>query len=355
MGPLRPGNCRALVSTLVALLASVGVNLHAQAGATTLQSCTDAATRIVVARAVERIDDSARGRTQLRFVVEEVLRGSRAPSLVTLEEASGAACGRALFAVVPGVRRILFLDGSADTPRLVRLGARAVPDADRATVEHVDGLVRTANNPAARRRLLVDALDDLRPRIRDDAARALAATPALGTAGGSDAARLLAALDRAFEDPSIDPTPLWIAATRCDPQATLGRLCDGYLHTSRNEILSLLEGALLAGPAESLADCLVPALAHEGADVAARRAAVLLRQLGPSSARSRIARALLASSDRGIAVQAAEVLLDDATPDAWLHAMVAPDVLRDAARAHSTAAPAAPPTRWRSIDPERLR
>ena len=66
--------------TALATLAAVAPCLHAQAGATTLQACTDAAIRIVVGRAVERSDDTTLGRTQVRFVVEQVLRGDPTPS-----------------------------------------------------------------------------------------------------------------------------------------------------------------------------------------------------------------------------------------------------------------------------------
>jgi hypothetical protein len=186
-----------LAQSLV-LLACVGA-IAAQEQATTLAEACRRADTVAIVEVVAATDPSPEWH-RLVLRVDERLAGA-APAQVAVLEPAGACCGRSLFALGVGDRRLVFLSrvGNAWHPFA---GDRGVLPAEPELVEHVRGLL-AAGDPAAKGRLLARALADTNPRIARDAALALAAEPelALGPAEDEQVAAALRALLTARSHP----------------------------------------------------------------------------------------------------------------------------------------------------------
>ncbi|MBI5850055.1 MAG: hypothetical protein HZB39_03310 [Planctomycetes bacterium] len=173
----------------------------AQRGATTLAALADRADAVVVVRVlfVDEREDTGR---RVVFATTRTLAGE-IPARFTLDEPGAAGCGRALFGLVPNAGCIAFLRRDGDAWRLLATDTRALPTLEPGLVAHVTDLLG-ARDAAARRASLVAALAAASPRIRADAALALAVAPSTELLGVAERENVRVALARALDEPGDD-------------------------------------------------------------------------------------------------------------------------------------------------------
>jgi hypothetical protein len=296
--------CTLLVPALAAALA-------AQQQATTLADLAARASVIAVATAL-RFADPSPDTSRIVFRCDEVLRGAAGPEFAVSEPA-GRCCGRALPAIAPGDRVLLFLQGSG--PLLLPLGGdRAAMPADAELVAHVRALLQ-APDAASTTRLLLQALQSQQPRVRADAELALPARPAFA-AGAADREALLAALADELHRGSTRAPALAAAAVRFGGAPALPPLIDLYLGAAADDQATALRRVLLAAEPAARTDALLGRTL--GDDVRRLRACELL-QMAPDPAALPLLDALLQpGSTPRIALAAAEALLAAGVPAASL-------------------------------------
>lgn len=320
--------CTLLVPVLAAALS-------AQQQATTLADLASRASVIAVATAL-RFADPSPDESRIVFRCDELLRGPAGPEFAVSEPA-GRCCGRALPAIAPGDRVLLFLQGSA--PVLLPLGGdRAAMPADAELVAHVRALLQ-APDAGSTTRLLLQALQSQQPRVRADAELALPARPAFA-ADAADRQALLQALADELRHSSTRAPALAAAALRFGGAPALPPLLDLYLGAAADDQASALRRVLLAAGPAARTDALLGASLGGalGDDVRRLRACELL-QAAPDPAALPLLDALLQpGSTPRIALAAAEALLAAGVPAASL-AGRAPEPVLALARQRRGAAP----------------
>lgn len=227
-----------LAQSLV-LLACVGA-IAAQEQATTLAEACRRADTVAIVEVVAATDPSPEWH-RLVLRVDERLAGA-APAQVAVLEPAGACCGRSLFALGVGDRRLVFLSrvGNAWHPFA---GDRGVLPAEPELVEHVRGLL-AAGDPAAKGRLLARALADTNPRIARDAALALAAEPELALGPAEDEQVAAALRSAVIAGLTTTPNLLDVAMRRGTP-ALLDAAFEAYLAAPRDDQAAALRGGLV--------------------------------------------------------------------------------------------------------------
>jgi hypothetical protein len=312
-----------LAAVLCTVLSSTG--LPAQQQATTLADLAGRAGVIAVATALRSADPSP-DESRIVFRSDELLRGAPGPEFAVSEPA-GRCCGRALPAIAPGDRVLLFLQGTG--PVLHPLGGdRAAMPADAELLVHVRALL-AAPDDAAKTRLLLQALQSQQARVRADAELALPARPAFA-ALPADREALFAALADELRRGSTRAPALAAAAVRFCGEAALPPLLDLYLGTAADDQASALRRALLAAEPAARTNAL---LGQALGDDARRLRACELLQAAPDAAALPLLDALLRpGSTPRIALAAAEALLAAGAPASSLAGRAPEPVLELALR-----------------------
>lgn len=311
----------------------------AQDQATTLLAAARRADVVVRATVTAATDPSPEWH-RLQFTAAEVLKGSIGGQFVLLEPA-GACCGRSLFALQVGDRRLLFLErrGAALHPFG---GSRGVVADEPAVVAHVAALLAAEHDDAAAA-LLAGALAHEEPRIADDAAHALAAMPRLHLPPPARAA-VIAALQADVQRGATRAASLADVAVRVADAPLLDALLPTYLDAARADQATLLRRALgRCDPAEVVVR--LPQFVAD--DARALRAAELLLDLPATAAAPALERLLQAHPHPRVQLRVAEGLLAAGRSRSQLTGRVPAPVLDVAARRHES------PRRFRAIDPER--
>ena len=311
-------------ASLLFVASLLHVAAPAQDQATTLLAMGRAAAVVVRAQVLAAEDPSPEWHV-MRFSTVEVLKGTVGAQFV-LREGAGACCGHSLFAMQPGDRCLLFL---ARTGPLLHPfgGARGVLADETPVVMHVRELL-AATSDAQRAPLLVRGLQHEAPRVRDDAAHALAGLPQLQLSA-SDRATAAATLASLLQQRSTAAAPLVQALVRLRGQA-LDDLLPLYLTLERDDQAALLRDALVRAPAGLVTERLP--MFSGGQGTAPLRAAELLAEL-PADAAAPGLRILLRSTDSPHAqLRAAEALLAAGVPDTEIAPFVPAAVMRLANR-----------------------
>lgn len=231
------------MNRLRCLLASLGLVFAAptpaQDQATTLLGLLRAADAVVAAEVTAATDPSPDWH-RLVFQTLTTVRGPAPESFVILEPA-GACCGRSLFALHVGDRRLLFLRRQGATWHL-QGAARGVLPFTTEVVAHVQAL-RDATDERALTHLLTQSLAHAEPRIADDAAHALAARPRLVLAPG-DREAVVTAMQQALLLGSTNLCALVDVAARAADPATTDALLLAYLDAERDDQAAVLRSAI---------------------------------------------------------------------------------------------------------------
>ncbi|MCA8973346.1 MAG: hypothetical protein KDC98_01425 [Planctomycetes bacterium] len=267
---MRPLHSILPVAVLVATAA-------AQDQATTLAAACDRADLVVTATVVRATDPSPQWH-RMEWRVDQALKGDPGAEFSLLEPA-GACCGRSLFALAVGDRRLLFLTRTGRTLHPFG-GSRGVVPTTVALTDHVRRLL-AATTTAGRTALLARSLDAAEPRIAHDAAHALAAMPTLDL-GGDDRDRACAALRLALTRGQTTAASLIEVIARTADITTLDEVLPIYLAETRDDRARMLRQGLARVQPELLADRLPAHLA--GDRHRELRAAELLRQAGGQTA-----------------------------------------------------------------------
>jgi hypothetical protein len=225
----------------------------AQDQATTLAALATDSVHVAHARVVSRVEDQ---RVRVMFRTLDVIAGEPTDTFV-LHEPLGAACGRALVGLAPGAGYLVFL---GDDRRLVAPTPRAIVRPEPGLEIHVRALRAAGNDGQLRSRLLVQGLDSPSPRVRADAALALAICPGLENVSRETVIALRHHLGAALEsDDLASGIPLLNAASRI----------------GHPEILDDLLHHWIRGRSSRTAPFLRRAIRRFGPDVVANRVRVL--------------------------------------------------------------------------------
>jgi hypothetical protein len=322
--------------SLIACALAAGA--RAQDQATTLLAEVRGADVVVRAQVTVASEPSPDWR-RLQFTTELVLAGD-APATFAVLEPAGACCGRSLFALEVGDRRLLFLRRTGSTWHALG-GARGVVPAEPAIVAHVQQLLE-APNAAALAHLLAQSLDHDEPRIADDAADALAALPQLSLAA-ADRAAVGAALQRSLAHRTTRCAPLADVAARLHDDGSVDALLDGYFAAEHDDQARLLRGALCRCATATLPARLAARLDEQRAP----RAAELLLALPAGDARTVLGNLLERVAQPRVQLCVAQALLANGADGRALAAHFPTPVLELATRRQQQ------PRRFRAIDPER--
>lgn len=299
--------------------------LPAQQQATTLWHLAARADAVVVAEAVGASDPSPEWH-RVEFASVETLKGTAGERFSLLEPA-GRCCGHALFAVEPGRRYVLFLERRGPTLHPLA-GDRGVETDSVELVAHVRALL-SAPDATSEAGELAAGVAAAHPRIAQDAALALAASPALPTtARARDTVR--EALAASALQPNTALPALAAVVARFDPAHAADELVPFYLAAGTDDaalaIARVLEGTPAADLARALAD---EPLSEERAFL---RAADLMARR-PDPATLPVLQSMLAHAKRPrTSLAAAEALLAQGTSPAALQGRVAAPVLELAVR-----------------------
>lgn len=306
--------------------------------ATTLLALARGADAVVCAQVVAATDPSPEWR-RLQLTTETALAGAAPASFAVLEPA-GACCGRSLFALQPGDRRLLFLRRAGATWHPLG-GARGVVPNEPALVAHVQQLLAAAND-AALAHLLAQGLAHDEPRIADDAAHALAARPQLALTP-ADRAAVAVALQTSLARRTARSAPLADVAARLGDDQSVDALLTGYLDAAPDDQARLLRDALRR--------CTSPALPARLAlhldERRALRAAELLLALPAGDAQTVLGNLLQRTAQPRVQLLVAQALLASGAAGQALAARFPAPVLELAARRDRE------PRRFRTIDPDR--
>lgn len=310
----------------------------AQEQATTLAAACDRSDVVVLAT-VTAVADPSPAWHRLVWRTDEVLAGQIGATLTLLEPA-GACCGRSLFALGLGDRRLLFLRRAGQTLHPFG-GSRGVVVPTAGILAHARALL-AAPAPAARAALLAASLGHAEPRVALDAAHALAAMPALEL-GPPALRRVRDALTLAVRRGLTSAAPLLDVTVRTADPALLDTALALYLEEPRRGSARLLRRGLARAEPALLTGRLP---AHLRGDPAAElRAAELLRAMPGHHGEAALS-ALLASTDcPRVQLCAAEGLLAAGRPARALRASVPAAVLELAERRVAA-------VRFRSIRPD---
>lgn len=325
---------------LTALLLAPLALAPAQEQATTLLAACRTAD-VVVCATVVRATDPSPDWHRLEFTVDRQLAGAPLAAFALLEPA-GPCCGRSLFALLPGDRRLLFLRRVGATLHPFG-GDRGVLPATPELEAHVQALLATTD-AAATARLLAHALASTERRIGDDAAHALAVLPNLQLPS-AERALVVQALTAAVDAKSTRAPALVDVAVRQQDPAVLDALLPLYLRTPASDHAELLRKGLVRCEATEVGQRLPLHLADD--DTQRVRAAELLSHLPAHVAAAPLQQLLQGSPSPRVQLAAAEALLAAGTASARLAPDVPEPVLDLAARRQAAR------KRFRTIDPYR--
>ncbi len=322
---------RHLLGSMLAVGVTAG--LAAQQQASTVFALQQRAPIVVAATALEATDPSPEWH-RLSFRSDEVLRGAPG-AMFELREPAGRCCGRALFTLVPGATYLLFLE-RGDHGLAMLAGDRGAIALTPPLFAHVRALLANGTDPAASARVLAAALDHPEPRVRDDAAMALATLTGLRR-DPIVHARVLAALTAQLPMPTTRLPSLAIAAARTDPVDAAATLVPIYLDAASPDAVRTLLPVLLQLPATSLGN----AIAGNGptTEPALVRALELLARTPAPANLPLLDRLLTTANTPRVALAAAEALLAHGRSVATLRGQVPPAVLDLAERRHGIAPP----------------
>ena len=295
---------------LLPLLLSLVTPLATQDEASTLARLTDRADAIAVVRALTLRDVNG-PLLGVVFATQRVLHGE-VPGTFELREPVQRGCGRALFGVLPGAAHLAFLRRHEGGWQLVHSGARALPALEPQLVPHVESLLR-ASDPARRARLLGAALASETPRIRTDAALALAHQPGLEGLAAELAGPVALALAPALRQHDPAAASLVTAAVRTHSAPALELLVGEYLAGRLGALAPLALAAAPAIDAAHAADLVSRALPQDSAGQ--QRALTLLAEVPGQAARSGLLALARSLPDDAACVRAAALALQSGVPD----------------------------------------
>lgn len=314
--------------------------MSAQDQATTLLSACRSADVIVSATVAQATDPSPDWH-RLQFTTDLQLKGANLPTF-TLLEPSGPCCGRSLFALQVGERRLFFLRRIGAALHPVG-GARGVLPVVPEVVHHVQALL-TAPDEATVARLLARSLAAGESRIADDAALALAALSQFSLPA-SERALVVTALQTAAAQHSTRTAALVEVAVRHPDATMLDTLLPTYLSTKADGQARLMRRALARCTAATVIERLPLHLGDH--DDAMLRAAELLSTLPIAEARAPLEQLLRRTNCPRVQLCASEGLLAGGTAAATLANSVPEPVLDLANRRQVGRRP------FRAIDPYR--
>ena len=274
--------------------------LRGQQEATTLAALSNKADSIVVATAVAATDPSPEFH-RVEFRTEQTLKGPVAGNFAVIEPA-GRCCGRALSTLAVGDRVLAFLS--------LRGGALHPLGGDRGVLRASDGLVTHVQDllqPASSERkgaLLANALASTEPRVRADAALALAQLPAVPLDSASHA-KVLAALDQEIAAGSNRIPALVTASVRFVGDAAAPALVRAYVRADAEDRALAVARGLLQLSAVAIHQALA---AEVLADEAAQQRACALASAKPDPISIPMLTRMLDAHPR-VALAAAEALL----------------------------------------------
>jgi hypothetical protein len=285
------------------MIAVLAADSRAQEEASTLYLLAGQARIVVVADVLARTDpDPDTHETLFRTMLP--LKGEPAVRFA-IREPSGACCGRALEALLPGMRALLFLSEQEGALHLCA-GARGTAEPGQDTVQHVRRLL--AANGAAVLPVLGAGLQSPAVRVRRDAGMALSVLPSLGSADGPvRAAVLAAATDVLARDTADTDAPYLVAAAaRLQLVELLPTLVEAWVRRGRTDLRALVQGALPRFPAPAAVAAIGAAMpAEEDARV---RAVDLLGCLPAAEARGLLVAVLRAEPTTRVQLAACRVL-----------------------------------------------
>ena len=335
---------KTLTLVLLPALAVPGL-VSAQDEATTLARLVDRSDHVATVRPLSIGTVEAELRS-IRFVVTRTLKGAPG-SEITLAEPAMHGCGRALYGVIPGVVYLAFLVDREAGVRLTASSARALLTVEPGLVPHVAALIATPSG-APRTNTLSRAFDSSSPRVRVDAALALAIAPGLDQVDTTGRGACVNALSRALNGASQELLPLLTVARRMHLSEAVPDLVTAALDTPRGDWRKLFASSAAEADPEVASAFLAANLPR---DAAGRdRAMVVLSHLEVAGSEPAL-RALLASEHRRHVVFATTMLMRLGSSTKDLEPAVPPDVLLEAERAK--AAPGRPS--FRNLRPERAR
>ena len=230
------------ITTTLSLLALLTAALPAQDAASTLVRLAERSTDVVKARVLNVRTVGAR--RLATFKVQESLHG-RLAGRIEIDEPAGHACGRALLGVVTGATYVLFMDSSSAKPRLTISSSRSVLSLNSEVLGHLKALLR-AKDAKARTELLSHVLNSRHPRIRRDAAHALAVRPGLETASIAFRSRVEESLGRALQTDTRAVVPLLRAAQRLRLRSAAPALVSAYLENETPVLAPMLRNTIVA-------------------------------------------------------------------------------------------------------------
>lgn len=274
--------------------------LRGQQEATTLAALSNKADSIVVATAVAANDPSPDFH-RIEFRTERILKGAIASNFAVLEPA-GRCCGRALGTLAIGDRVLAFLNqrGGALHPLG---GDRGVLPVSDTLIAHVLDLLQPAT-PERKGALLASALSSTEPRVRADAALALAQLPTTSLDAASHS-MVLAALDQELAAGSNRIPALVTASVRFVGDAAAPALVRAYVRADADDRALAVGRGLLQLSAVAIHQALA---AEVLADEAAQQRACALASAKPDPISIPMLTRMLEAQPR-VALAAAEALL----------------------------------------------
>ncbi|MFK7739648.1 MAG: hypothetical protein AB8H80_04930 [Planctomycetota bacterium] len=177
-----------------------------------------------------------------------LLKGSLPSAAFALTEPAGRCCGRALFGLQPGDRCLVFLRRTGAMLHPLG-GGRGVLPWTAARANHAGALLATAANPAALAHQLALTLSSEDPRLRSDAAMALAALPELNLTS-MDRLRVRTALSESVQRGHVHTAPLADVAGRLADATMVDTVLPLFLDAAQQDQAALLQRALLRLPPE---------------------------------------------------------------------------------------------------------
>jgi hypothetical protein len=325
----------------LALAGTLAGALRGQDDRSTLLALLEGASTVAVARAVT-VDDRDSAHLRVTFAVEERLHGPDVGPIV-LSEPRGRGCGRAFTAVVAGQRFVLCVREDDGALALSAGGARALPRASAAVVQHVRALLAAAPG-AGRLAVLLAALSAGDERVRTDAALALSSLPALEQADASQRAVIAAALAAALAEDARTMPSLLLAAARLRLREAIAAVLPRYLAGQHGAAEHLLRDSMLRIGGETVAREIAARLPDLREPLARARATTLLLEIDDDGARAPLLELLRTADERGTKLRACAGLLRLGVDGAALQPHADAELLELAQRA---AAPSRP--RFRSI------
>lgn len=251
-----------------------------------------------------------------------VLKGT-VGNTFSLIEPAGQCCGRALFSLSIGDKRILFLKRVGPTLHTLG-GGRGVLPATADLRQHVQDLL-AAPSANATAHLLAANINHSEPRIADDSALALAIHPNLSLTL-TERAALTTSLQHSVQHGLTRTAALSDVAARLGDANMVDSVVPVFLQANRTDQALLLRKALTRCPPQLLADRLPM---HVGTSRRANlRAAQLLAEMPPAAAHGAMATLLQQPNHPQVQLQLCEGLIGAGVAPATLSPMVPAPVLQ---------------------------